>query len=153
MTATDSGMFGMFVLEVMWCGYFLWWDSSQCATGPFSVCQLLPQLLLMLWGQLPLRDHRAAATTHLRCWYLIISFTTSAEQQRALIRVPGEKLWRCNPLFFVDKRGRNSVSLSNKQSTFVYYTLLFQQSSFLAYLLAFFWAFNHISVSKSSRKS
>lgn len=23
-SATDSGMFGMFVLLAMWCGYFLW---------------------------------------------------------------------------------------------------------------------------------
>ncbi len=35
-TATDSGMFGMFVLVAMRCGYFLWWDSSQCATTQAS---------------------------------------------------------------------------------------------------------------------
>lgn len=33
-TVTDSGMCGMFVILAML--YFLWCDSSFCATGPFS---------------------------------------------------------------------------------------------------------------------
>lgn len=61
-TMADPAMVGMFMLLPMWCGCFMWWDGSQCATGPRSVRQLLQQLLLILWGQLLVREgHRDAS--------------------------------------------------------------------------------------------
>lgn len=68
-TMAGPGMVGMFLLLPMWRGGFIWWDSSQCATGPRSVCQLLQQLLLILWGQLLVGERRGdASITHPRCW-------------------------------------------------------------------------------------
>lgn len=61
-TVEDPGMVGMFMLLPMWRGCFMWWDGSQCATGPRSVCQLLQQLLLILWGQLLVRERRRDAS-------------------------------------------------------------------------------------------
>lgn len=68
-TMADPGMVGMFMLLPMWCGCFMWWDGSQCATGPYSVFQLLQQLLLILWGQLLVRERRRdASITHPHGW-------------------------------------------------------------------------------------